>query len=420
MTADTSADRSAPDRSAPDIAVVVKGYPRLSETFIAQEILGLQQRGVRQLIVSLRHPTDPAVHDLHDEITAPVLYLPEYLKDDPPRVRAGRRWAEAQPTYKTARRAFEADLKRDKTVNRYRRWGQACVLARELPDKIRTIHSHYLHTPASVVRYAALLRGLPWSFSAHAKDIWTTPDWDLKVKLDDAAWGVTCTGVNVDHLRKLCRDPDKIALVYHGLDLGRFPSPPRRPAPGVVHILSIGRLVEKKGYDDLLRALSRLPGDLDWRFSHIGGGPLKTKLHGLAGRLGISDRIDWRGAQPRKAVFEALAEADLFVLPSRIAKSGDRDGIPNVLMEAMAFGLPCVSTRVSAIPELVLDGETGLMVAPRDVDALAGALDRLARDRALRDRFGQAGRRRIETAFDTHPGIDAIAARFAGRAAEAA
>src|SRR5215207_1953166 len=206
------------------VAVIVKGYPRLSETFIAQEILGLQERGVPQLIVSLRHPTDPDVHDLHRAIEADVLYLPEYLKDDPERVRRGRLWAEEQPGFLEAWCAFEADFARDRSVNRRRRFGQACVLARELPDDVDWLHAHFLHTPASVTRYAALIRGMRWSFSAHAKDIWTTPEWELGEKLADAAWGVTCTAANLDRLRTLSSAPKKLHLVYHGLDFSRFPA----------------------------------------------------------------------------------------------------------------------------------------------------------------------------------------------------
>jgi hypothetical protein len=212
------------------IATIVKGYPRLSETFIAQEILGLEKRGIAQLIVSLRHPTEGKVHDLNREIAAAVLYLPEYLKDDVSRVRAARKWAETQAGYRNALKAFSADLKRGPTVNRSRRFGQACVLALELPDDIDWIHTHYLHTPASVARYAAMIRGMGWSFSAHAKDIWTTAPWDLRRKLADAAWGVTCTRANLDYLRSLTDAPGKIQLVYHGLDFSRFPPAPDRAA----------------------------------------------------------------------------------------------------------------------------------------------------------------------------------------------
>ena len=175
------------------VAVVVKGYPRLSETFIAQEILGLERRALALTIVSLRHPTDPAVHPMHREIRAPVLYLPEYLYQEPTRVlwawQTVRRW----PTYPAARRLWLSDLRRDRTSNRGRRFGQAMVLARELPADVGLLYAHYLHTPASVTRYAAVLRGLPWCVSAHAKDIWITPDWEKAEKLRDCACATTCT-----------------------------------------------------------------------------------------------------------------------------------------------------------------------------------------------------------------------------------
>jgi len=400
------------------VAVVLKGYPRLSETFIAQEIRELEKRGLDQLIVSLRRPTDPHRHDIHDEIEAPVLYLPEYLKDDPKRVAEGRRWAEAQPTYGRARAAFERDLARDKTANRHRRWGQAVVLARELPDDVTHLHSHFLHTPASVTRYAALLRDLEWSFSAHAKDIWTTPEWELAEKIESAAWGATCTSFNCAYLNKLADRPDKVALVYHGLDLDRFPAPKLKAshrdgaAGGPVRILSVGRAVDKKGYDDLLRALAALPAGLHWHFTHIGGGALRDRLAALSDQLGIADRVTWRGAQPRSEVIGACLSSDIFVLASRITKSGDRDGMPNVLLEAQLLGVPCVSTAVSAIPELIEDGVNGLLVPQRDRKALAAAIERLIREPATRDAFARHGVEKVRSDFSTAPGIDILAKKF--------
>ncbi len=185
------------------LAVIVKGYPRLSETFIAQEILALQRAGFDQLIVSLRAPGEAVRHGLHEAITAPVLYLPEYLHQAPERVARARDWARRQPGYGTAYARFRADFRRDRSRSRWRRFGQACVLAAELPTDIAWLHSHYLHTPASVTDYAAAILGLGWSFSAHAKDIWTTPDWDLSEKLTRCRWGVTCTEVNRRHLAGL-------------------------------------------------------------------------------------------------------------------------------------------------------------------------------------------------------------------------
>src|SRR5918997_749143 len=267
------------------IGVVVKGYPRLSETFIAQEILALEQRGLDLEIWSLRHPTERAVHPMHKAIAAKITYLPEYLYEEPLRVLRGAFWSMSQKGFGPTIKAFWRDLKRDFTANRVRRLGQAFVMAREMPEDVRHLHVHYLHTPASVVRYAALLAGRTWTFSAHAKDIWTTPDWDKREKIADSLWGVTCTAEGAAHLQALAAFPSKVRLVYHGLDLGRFPPPPAARAardgsdPGdPVRIVSIGRAVPKKGFDDLLRALAALPPDLGWRFTHIGGGPLLPDL----------------------------------------------------------------------------------------------------------------------------------------------
>ena len=171
------------------IAVVVKGYPRLSETFIAQEILALEQRGLNLEIWSLRHPTERAVHPMHKAIKARVSYLPEYLYEEPMRVLRGALWSLRQKGFGRTIKAFWRDLKRDFTANRVRRLGQAFAMARELPAEVQHLHVHYLHTPASVVRYAALLTGRTWTFSAHAKDIWTTPEWEKREKMADARWG---------------------------------------------------------------------------------------------------------------------------------------------------------------------------------------------------------------------------------------
>lgn len=388
----------------------MKGYPRLSETFIAQELHGLEKRGVAFGIWSLRRPTDGAVHPVHRAITAPVTYLPEYLRDDPARVAAARKTAATLPGYEAAKAAYAADLARDRSASRRRRFGQAAVLAAELPPETAGIYVHYLHTPASVARYAALMRGLPFAFSAHAKDIYTSPDWDLRTKIADAAWGATCTAYNAAVLRDLADDPAKIDLVYHGLDTTGFTPPKTRKGP--LTVLSVCRAVEKKGLDDVLRALAKLPGTLDWRFVHVGGGALIARLKALATKLSIADRVDFRGALPKEEVAKAYAEADIFVLASRIAKNGDRDGLPNVIMEAMAMALPVVSTKVSAVPEIVTEA-TGCLVPPRDPKTLGEALATLAADKPLRARLGAAGRARVMRDFSPDPGLDRLTERLA-------
>jgi glycosyltransferase involved in cell wall biosynthesis len=404
----------------PALAIVLKGYPRLSETFIAEEIRGLEVRGFDIRLYSMRQPTDPAVHPVHREIRAPVTYLPEYLHDAPLRVLRSWWALRRSPLYASAWRAFLADLRRDPTRNRLRRFGQALVLAHELPADVAWLHAHFLHTPSSVVRYAAILRDLPWSVSAHAKDVWTIPEWEKREKLAACRWLVTCTRLNADHLATLAPEPQRVCLVYHGLDGRRFPfapvsRPPRdgRDAGTAVTLLSVGRAVEKKGYPVLLEALARLPGDLSWRFVHIGSGPLRPALERQAKRLGLGERIEWRGALPQQDVLAAYRQADLFVLASRVAGDGDRDGLPNVLMEAQSQGLACVSTSVSAIPELIEDGETGLLVPPDDPPALADALERLIRHPLLRGRLGSAGRQRVARHFTFDAGIARLATRFA-------
>jgi len=305
---------------------------------------------------------------VHAEIRASVVYLPEYLYRAPLRVLRAWWRVRAWSTYREARQQWLRDLMRDATPNRIRRFGQALVLAAELPEDVDRLHAHFLHTPASVTRYAAMLKQLPWSGSAHAKDIWTIPEWEKREKLASCAWLVTCTAANRDHLAALA-PPGRVELVYHGLDLRRFSrlssEPGRRdgrdPADPVV-ILSAGRLVEKKGTDVLLEALARLPAGLHWRLVHAGGGPLKRTLQRRARALGIAERVTWRGALAQEELLREYRAADLFVLACRIARDGDRDGLPNVLMEAQSQSVACLATRVAAIPELIDDRVTGVLV----------------------------------------------------------
>ncbi len=402
-----------------EVAIVLKGYPRLSETFVAQEILGLQRGGLPLRLYSLRHPTDKALHPVHREITADVTYLPEYLKDERARVLSAWRAVRHLPGYRQAFRLFLADFKRDRTANRLRRFGQACVLAHEMPPSISRIYAHFLHTPASVARYAAVMRALPWCASAHAKDIWTSPEWEIREKLEEIDWLVTCTATNRDHLRKLAVVPERVDLLYHGLDFTRFPTARRldRHADGKsesaeVRILSVGRAVAKKGYDDLLRALAALPAGLHWHFTHIGGGMLIADLKSLSKKLGLEGRITWLGAQSQERVLAAYREADLFVLASRIAEDGDRDGLPNVLMEAQSQALTCLASDVSGISELIVHNETGILVPPENTEAFSQALAALIADPKKRQRLANAGYQRVRKDFSMTSGIEALLMRF--------
>jgi glycosyltransferase involved in cell wall biosynthesis len=393
------------------IVVLLKGYPRLSETFIAQELLGLERAGFRLKLVAMRRPTDKKRHPVHDEIKAPVSYLPEYLHEEPARVLKALWKVCRLPGFGKALSAFLRDLPKDISRNRFRRFGQAAVLAAEWPQDASWLHVHFIHTPAAVARYTSLMSGTPWTVSAHAKDIWTSGDWDLRDKLKDARWAVTCTRTGFEKLSSLSSRPN-VHLSYHGLDLNRFPafdgarsrrdgSDPADP----VQILSVGRAVPKKGYDTLLKAFSLLPADLFWTFTHIGGGEELSRLKAIATELKIADRITWKGALDQRDVLQHYRDSDLFALACRITADGDRDGLPNVLVEASSQNLPIISTDISGISELFVDGENGLLVQPDQPEQLAEALERAIRNPDLRIGLGKAAEKRVRSDFDYHSSI---------------
>jgi glycosyltransferase involved in cell wall biosynthesis len=401
------------------IAVVLKGYPRLSETFIAQELLGLERAGHDLVLVALRRPTDLKRHPVHEEIRAAVHYLPEYLHDEPWRVLRALMKSLPEAGFWRALGPFLHDLLRDRTRNRVRRFGQALVLVAEWPGDARWLHAHFIHTPASVTAYASMIAGVPWTCSAHAKDIWTSSDWELSEKLGRARWTVTCTRSGFEHLKSLTSEKSRVHLSYHGLDLDRFPvfdgdhsrrdgSDPGEP----VRIMSVGRAVAKKGFDILLKALSLLHADLNWRFEHIGAGDLTKDLRAMAGELGLADRVRWNGALDQKDVLARYRDSDIFALACRIAADGDRDGLPNVLVEASSQRLACISTAVSGVPELLEDGENGLVVPPEDPRTLAAALERLIRDPDLRRRLGAAAEKRVRAEFDHHSSVGQLIGLF--------
>jgi glycosyltransferase involved in cell wall biosynthesis len=272
-----------------------------------------------------------------------------------------------------------------------------------------------MHTPTSVCYYASIINRQSFSISAHAKDIWTIPEWEIRKKLAASDWVVTCTAANARHLASLATAPDKVNLLYHGLDFTRFdqntlPAATRdgSDAQAPVRLISVGRAVDKKGYEVLLAALAELPPTLHWQFKHIGGGELLESLQEQSRERGLAERMQWLGALPQEQVLTQYRDADLFVLPSKISADGDRDGLPNVLMEAQSQRLACLSSRISGIPELIIHGETGWLVEQRNSSELADALQQLISDPALRARLAQAGFERVRSEFSMQCGIDKL------------
>jgi glycosyltransferase involved in cell wall biosynthesis len=399
--------------------VVLKGYPRLSETFIAQEIRGLELAGFDLVIVALRRPTERKRHPVHAEIRAPVLYLPEYLHEEPLRVSEALLRLLGKVGFWRALRAFLRDLPHDAARHRIRRFGQAVVLAAEWPSDAEWLHAHFIHTPASVAAYASLMLEIPWSCSAHAKDIWTSSERDLALKLASARFVVTCTRAGRERLDSLADGRSKPILSYHGLDLTRFPSLARAQsarngsdAGDPVIILSVGRAVEKKGYDVLLRALALLPRELSWRFVHIGGGEQLDALQSLAASLGIAHFIRWEGPQAQQAVLERYRLSDIFALACRVAQDGDRDGLPNVLVEASSQALVCLSTFVSGVTELLRNERNGLVVEPENPEVFSQALRRLIVEPELRLKLGRAAECVVREEFDHRTSVTQLVELF--------
>lgn len=389
------------------IAVVLKGYPRLSETFIAQELLELERAGFDLHLYSLRHPTDKRRHPVHDEIKADVTYLPEYLYQELFRVLRSWWAVRKLPGYLDAKRIWIKDLRRDPTANRIRRFGQSLVLAAEMAQDTRWLYGHFIHTPVSVTRYAHMITGIPWSCSAHAKDIWTTPDWELREKLQSASWTAVCTASGHSQLQSLSVDPEKVHLIYHGLDLRRFTRPTRKSAErdgsnihDPIQIITVGRAVAKKGLDILIDALDKLPADLSWHWTHIGGGMLSDALKFQVDTLNLTDKVSFLGSLSQTEVIERYRSADMFVLPCRISADGDRDGLPNVLVEAASQELVCVSTPISGIVELFEDGKNSVLVEPENASQLAAAMENLARNPALRKQLANSAAERVRADFD--------------------
>jgi len=289
------------------------------------------------------------------------------------------------------------------------------VLSRSPADHL---HAHFASTPTRVALFAHRLSGIPYTFTAHAKDIFVSDLEAFRVKLEGARAVVTCTQYNRDFLSKqygpLC--DGKLHCIYHGLDISQFKfSLSRRDEAGEPVILSVARLVEKKGLEDLIIAadILRRPGRT-FKVEIIGSGPLRDPLKAHAQRLGLADRVSLVGAQAHDAVCLAYQRASVFVLPCVVASNGDRDGIPNVLLEAMASGVPVVSTPVSGIPELIESGVNGILVPQHDARSLADAIERLLASRELRDRLARAARTKLESAFSLDSGAEQLLAVFRG------
>lgn len=385
--------------------MILKGYPRISESFISTEILLLESLGIPIQIFSLRRPRESFTHQSVQKIQAPVTYTPEYVLPHFRTLMASnlRLWRRLGGRYaRCLARAASRALERKKTAT-LRHFLQAGHLAhlRLMDGRVTHLHAHFCHTPTSVALFASELTGLPFSFTGHAKDIYTSEPDQLRRKIHRARFVVTCTRYNAQYLQRIAGRPVPIHTIYHGIDLDFFAFGANPPPAPPYRLLSVGRMVPKKGYDDLLTALKILDQEgLDFTLDHIGSGEEKDRIRTLCRRLGLERRVRFRGTLPHEEVIDYYRRSHAFVLACKVAENGDRDGIPNVLVEAMAVGLPVISTRVSAIPELVEDGVTGTLVEPAQPGPLAQAIRKVLTSGPALEAQLRAARRKVEADFD--------------------
>lgn len=377
------------------IAYVVKRYPRFSETFIVNEILAHERAGVEIEIFALLPSEDSHFQDLLSEVRAPVTFLPRKVW------KASDFWDRVQAAAAGATKGYASLC--DAQGMALRDVAQGFELSRLVRDRgVTHLHAHFASASTSVARLAAQLAGITYSFTAHAKDIFheDVDRAELRRKFKAAAASITVSDYNFDVLNaEFGRDADGLRRIYNGLDLKKFPYAAARPPSNT--ILAVGRLVEKKGFADLIDACAILRGrGIGFDCQIVGTGEIEGVLREKLDSLELNDSVTLTGALPQRQVKSMLQRAAVFAAPCVVGEDGNRDGLPTVLLEAMAMGTPCVSTPVTGIPEILSHNDTGLLVNCADPNALAGAIEKLLRDRSLASQLARSARALIEQQFD--------------------
>ncbi|MGD9209860.1 MAG: glycosyltransferase family 4 protein [Desulfobacteraceae bacterium] len=405
--------------SKPILGMILKGFPRISETFISNEIMLLEEMGFKIHLFSMRKPRESFHHRSVDKIQAKVDYLPETILAHLPSL-LGANFSLALCKPRCYGKALLIALRRFMRTRKsatFKHLLQAgLVVKRLLPQsKVTHLHAHFAHSPTSVAMFTSFLSGLPFSFTAHAKDIYTSHPDQLAEKISLARFVVTCTEYNRNYLNQLAgRSRTPIYRIYHGIDLSLFngDKSSRLPAPPY-RVLTIARLTAKKGIPTVLAAIRKLVDQgFNVRHTLIGDGDDRKSILALIKTLGLEENSHWLGTLPHHEVLLQYQQADLFVLGCEVASNGDRDGIPNVLAESMAMRVPVVVTNVSAISELVEDGLTGLLVPAGEPEQMAAAMERLLKDNALRTRIISAAKERVNKVFDNKRLVGSLAAVY--------
>jgi glycosyltransferase involved in cell wall biosynthesis len=412
------------------IGYLLRSYPRLSQTFVLNEILALEKIGVSIQIFALTNPREKVIQMQVDQVQAPVHYLDESTQTR----RIGsilKEHVEVARFYfkKYIRSLFyiAAHPKIDQGYIASSRWEcflQAIHLIyvlrlqeRETGKTIDHLHAHFAHDPTLIAYLVHFMTGIPFSFTAHARDLYQVPQEVLTDRIHQASAVITCCGTNLEYLHQIAPShQSKFSLIYHGVNLKDFQAIANPDVKSVLEqpiILSVGRLVEKKGFQDLLQALLivKNSGEL-FRCTIYGDGPLCQQLEGWIEDHGMADEVRLMGESTQQDLISIFQSATLFVLTPVQTEDGDRDGIPNVLLEAMAVGVPVITTAVAGIPELVENNQNGLLYQPHDVEGISSGIIELLRNPDKRGQFGEAGSKKVKEQFDVAQAAKRLKALF--------
>lgn len=401
---------SGPERNT--LYYVLGEFPSKTEYFVLQEIRGMQERGFDLCLFVLRRDIDTAGVLKAGEFDGRLVYDPPWFSL--PKLAAVMglffrksakvlRWIQGEWNIKG--QSFRQRLAIFKHLH-----SAAFFISQIRHPSPIWLHAHFANAPSRVARCIAHFTGSQYSLTAHANDIYV-PASHFEANLRSASGIVTCTSANKAHLADLFPFiAGRLHRVYHGIDLESWPFQAASAPSGKVKLLGVGRMVEKKGFQHLVPALKLLDEKgFGFECRLIGEGPLLPALKDLVKEHGLSERIEFVGHLPQAAVRNALREADIFVLPCLVASDGDRDGLPNVVVEAMASGTPVISTAISAIGEVITDGETGLFAAEGDPVDIARQIESLAGDGGLFRRLSEQGRKRIEAQLSIRACNDQLA-----------
>jgi glycosyltransferase involved in cell wall biosynthesis len=398
------------------VGYLLKTYPKLSETFILNEILELERQGVSLHLFSLRKPTDEKNHPDVDKVKASVTYIPTLLPDfnfQDLIILLKSHWQLLSQSPGKYWQALQFHWQRPEK-KRWHEFLQAGYLAATMQNLgLSHLQAHFANVPTATTEIAKIFGAFSYNIFAHAKDIYLTEVEILDRRISSAEFVLTCTGFNHRYLQSVSQSNTPIYLSYHGIDLTRFTSAFAKHKTEIPLILSVGRYCEKKGFPYLIEACRQLKQQgHKFQCDIVGYGPLQAELEQLIADLDVADVVSLAGKMTQDELVKVYQRASIFVLPCQVMENGDRDGIPNVLLEAMAMEIPVVSTDISGIGELVESGENGFLVPEKNPPALADALEKLLTQPELSAQFGKAGRQRVLQQFSLERNVSEIRELF--------